>query len=117
MAKTISLINWKKYFDGSNPRAIKYMDIYGERLYPNLLNSVKNALDLNLSYVFLFKFKEVDDMMCIVFKEDFITLLKYILNWYTKREEYIKCIEIQKLIQRYDQPKGLNKKNKSLFVK
>jgi hypothetical protein len=115
--KLINIINWKKYFDGSHKRLSKYMDVYGDRIYPTILTSVKNALDSNLPHIPLFSYAEDPNMMCIVYKGDYLLLLKYMINWYSKREDYIKCMEIQKLIQLHETSPSVNKKSKSLTTK
>jgi hypothetical protein len=115
--KSLVVLNWRKYFDGTHKRLSQYMMVYGDLIYPKLLKSIKNAMDLNLSYVFLFKFKEADDMVCLIYKKDYIELLKYMLNWYSKKEDYIKCSELQKIIQYTEKINNVNKKkNKSISM-
>jgi hypothetical protein len=112
--KLYNIISWKKYFDGTHKRLQKYMEVYGDRIYPTILNSVKTALETNLPYVFLFRYNEDDTMVCIVYKEDYLTLLKYMIHWYSKREDYVKCLEIQRIIQANETNPSVVKKSKSL---
>lgn len=90
-------VNWKKYFNSSNPIIDRYISKYGLKLIEQIFSKIKRAQSLKKPYIILIQF-ENSDIVTILYQNEYEYALKLLLDLCIRIEYYEICTDIQKSI-------------------
>lgn len=91
-------VSWKKFFTNSNSLIAKYLDYFGQKLYPQVIQTIKSAHTNNLPYCTIIRFRNINNIVVRVQKHDYANVLECILQYYSDKQDYNRCIDIKNLI-------------------
>jgi hypothetical protein len=113
----LMVVGWKRYFDRRNHTVYTYMSKYGERLYRQMYTKLKSGIRYKSPYIILIKFQN-SDVVSIVYRDEYETVLKNLLNTCISMEYYELCADITKTLNSLNRPKRKpRKKNNQLTLK
>jgi len=96
--------DWRNYFDEQASPAVKhYIEENGDRLYPWILNIIKNAVSDNLEEVAIIKFTD-SKVFATIHKSEYKSLLNKMMDYFLLKEDYEQCAEIRDTIFSIDNP-------------
>jgi uncharacterized protein (DUF1330 family) len=114
MHKTLNpIVDWKKYFNDTNPIITKYISKYGRTFIVQTIDKIKKAHLTNQSKIIIIKFRD-SDIISILEKKDYAHALELLLNLCIKIEYYEVCAEIQKLITDIKLNKKVKKRKRKI---
>ena len=93
-AKAFSTVNWRKYLDvKTNPRAKSFLESRGDEVLWQIASTIHKAAKSKSPEVVLMIHPNAGAVIRIP-KEEYQEILQLCLNWFTVREDYEKCIDI-----------------------
>jgi hypothetical protein len=98
-------VNWRRYFDLSNPTIVKYLSKYGIRFIEQTFFKINRAHAVKKPYIILIKFNGNDDIVSILYQNEYEEALNHLMNLCIKIEYYELCAEIQKQLISLDKRK------------
>jgi hypothetical protein len=98
-------VNWKKYFNLSNPIIVNYISKYGIRFIDQSFFKIKRAHTVKLPYIVLINFKGRDNIASILYQTEYEEALSFLLKLCIHIEYYELCGEIHKQLISMDKRK------------
>lgn len=90
-------VNWKKYFNSSNPVIDKYISKYGLSFIDQTFSKIKRAQLLKKPHIILIQFRD-SDIVSVLYQSEYEHALKLLLQLCIRIEYYELCTDIQKSI-------------------
>lgn len=104
-SSTIINVNWRRYFNLSNPIIVNYLSKYGLKFIEQTFFKIKSAHTYKKSYIPLIKFRDRDDVVSILYQNEYEEALNHLLKLCIRIEYYEMCAEIQKQLISMDKRK------------
>jgi hypothetical protein len=98
-------VNWRRYFNLSNPIIVNYISKYGKRFIEQSFFKIKRAHTVKKPYIFLINFNGRDDIVSVLYQNEYEEALNYLLKLCIHIEYYELCGEIQKQLISMDKKK------------
>ena len=93
----ISIVNWKKYLNSSNPTINTYLNSFGDSFIRQTLQRITLAHQSKKSQIILIRFKQ-SDIVATIESKDYVLALKHLLQLCINLEKYELCREIHTTI-------------------
>lgn len=94
-----SNVDWKQYFNSTNPTITSYLQRYGKKFIEQTFNRIVLAHKTKKSQIILIRFND-SDIVSILEKKDYVNALELLLSFCIKIEYYEICSAIQKEIRK-----------------
>lgn len=95
-------VSWKKYLDiDDHPNAQLFLEEHGDEALVHVLEMIEYTYDQDVDLIDIIYFEE-QDIVCSVYKEEYIELLNSAMKWYLIEENYEICAFIRDLIKKID---------------
>jgi hypothetical protein len=98
-------VDWRKYFTSKSTSIDSYLSKYGFKFLDQTSQKIKRAIQQDLPYIVLIKFRN-SDIISVLKKEEYEEALKLLLKLCVRMEYYEICSEIQKTLNQVKQSKS-----------
>jgi hypothetical protein len=98
-------VDWRKYFTSKSTSIDSYLSKYGFKFLDQTSQKIKRAIQQDLPYIVLIKFRN-SDIISVLKKEEYEEALKLLLKLCIRFEYYEICSEIQKTLNQVKQSKS-----------
>ena len=98
-------VDWRKYFTSKSTSIDSYLSKYGFKFLDQTSQKIKRAIQQDLPYIVLIKFRN-SDIISVIKKEEYEEALKLLLKLCVRMEYYEICSEIQKTLNQVKQSKS-----------
>lgn len=88
-------VNWRKYFNLSNQLIVNYLSKYGIRFIEQTFLKIKRAHTVKRPYITLIKFNGSNDIVSIIYQNEYEEVLNHLMKLCIKIEYYELCTDIQ----------------------
>jgi hypothetical protein len=109
-------VNWRKYFNLSNSVIVNYISNYGKRFIDQSFFKIKRAYTLKKPYIFLINFNASNDIVSVLYQNEYEESLNYLLKLCIHIEYYEMCAQIQKQLNSMDRRKRRKTNNPNVKV-
>lgn len=93
------VVNWKKYFNSTNPIIDRYLQKYGFEFLKQTFEKLKKAELENKPFIYLIKFRG-SKIISIIYKSEYKSAIKILLDLCIRLEYYELCSEINGYINK-----------------
>jgi hypothetical protein len=98
-------VDWRKYFTSKSTSIDSYLSKYGFKFLDQTSQKIKRAIQQDLPYIVLIKFRN-SDIISVLEKEEYEEALNLLLKLCIRMEYYEICSEIQKTLNQVKQSKS-----------
>lgn len=93
-------VSWKKYLDiDDHPNAQAFLEEHGDEALFHVLEMIEYTYDQDIDTIDVIYFEE-QNIVCSVYREEYIELLNSAMKWYLREENYEICAFIRDLIDK-----------------
>jgi hypothetical protein len=110
-------VNWRRYFNLSNPIIVNYISKYGKRFIDQSFFKIKRAHTLKKPYIFLINFNGSNDIVSVLYQNEYEEALNYLLKLCIHIEYYEMCSQIQNQLISMDRRKRRKTNNSNVKVR
>jgi hypothetical protein len=93
-------VDWKKYLIPKNNFVKRFLDENGDAVFNQIYLNIDNALNDNKTSLAFVVHTNAHSIV-IIEKKDFIDVLNECTKWFVAKENYEKCLDIEKIKNKY----------------